>query len=246
MDHGDFNKTWARAQRHTAAPRRSFQYERIVGRQGEARKWGNLGHPRGAMGTMNPGHGPPVTHAAAIALRASVGFRIVRDVIVIFSLRPMSPGRRPRMTQDPRLATRDDLQAVEAVVRAAYGHYVARLGRKPGPMLDDYGALIERGLVHVLDHDGRVQGVLVLIPEARDMLLDNVAVVPEARGLGLGRGMLAFAERAAIALGYRSIRLYTNEAMTENISLYSRVGYVETHRAEEKGLRRVYMSKPLA
>jgi ribosomal protein S18 acetylase RimI-like enzyme len=106
--------------------------------------------------------------------------------------------------------------------------------------------LIERGLVHVLDHDGRVQGVLVLIPEARDMLLDNVAVVPEARGLGVGRRLLAFAERVAIASGYRSIRLYTNEAMIENISLYSRIGYVETHRAEEKGPRRVYMSKPLA
>ncbi len=33
--------------------------------------------------------------------------------------------------------------------------------------------------------------------------------------------------------------------MTENISLYSRIGYEETHRAEEKGLRRVYMVKAL-
>ena len=33
--------------------------------------------------------------------------------------------------------------------------------------------------------------------------------------------------------------------MTENIALYSRIGYAETHRIEEKGLRRVYMAKPL-
>ena len=33
--------------------------------------------------------------------------------------------------------------------------------------------------------------------------------------------------------------------MTENIALYSRIGYVETHRAEEKKLRRVYMAKRL-
>jgi ribosomal protein S18 acetylase RimI-like enzyme len=77
------------------------------------------------------------------------------------------------------------------------------------------------------------------------MLLDNVAVSPDAQGLGLGRKMLEFAERAAVAAGYRSIKLYTNEAMTENIGLYSRIGYVETHRAEENGLRRIYMSKPL-
>lgn len=112
-------------------------------------------------------------------------------------------------------------------------------------MLDDYAALIAKGNVHVIEHNGMVKGVLVLIREERHMLLDNVAVSPDAQGLGLGRRMLEFAERAAMASGYRSIRLYTNEAMTENIRLYSRIGYVETHRAEEKGLRRVYMAKPL-
>ena len=55
--------------------------------------------------------------------------------------------------------------------------------------------------------------------------------------------MLQFAEAAAADAGYRRIRLYTNEAMTENIELYTRIGYSETHRVEEKGLRRVYMTK---
>jgi hypothetical protein len=31
--------------------------------------------------------------------------------------------------------------------------------------------------------------------------------------------------------------LYTNEAMTENIEYYSSIGYSETHRVEEKGLK---------
>jgi ribosomal protein S18 acetylase RimI-like enzyme len=120
------------------------------------------------------------------------------------------------------------------------------MGRQPGPMLDDYGALIEDGRVHVVECDGIVQGILVLIPQDDSMLLDNIAVVPAARGLGLGRLMLDFAEHAAIAAGYRAIKLCTNEAMTENIALYSRKGYIETHRVEEKGLRRVYMVKQLA
>ena len=58
--------------------------------------------------------------------------------------------------------------------------------------------------------------------------------------------MLEYAEQASRDEGYRSIKLYTNEAMTENISLYSRNGYSETHRAEEKGLKRVYMVKGLS
>ena len=150
------------------------------------------------------------------------------------------------MHQDLRQATPADLEAVEAVVQAAYSHYVARIGRQPGPMLDDYDALIAAGHVHVMEHEGAVAGVLVLIPEGDTMLLDNVAVSPKAQGLGLGRRMLAFAEATAKASGYDSIRLYTNEAMTENLRLYARIGYAETHRAEEKGLRRVYMAKPLA
>jgi ribosomal protein S18 acetylase RimI-like enzyme len=112
-------------------------------------------------------------------------------------------------------------------------------------MLDDYEALIEQGRAYVAERDGVVQGVLVLIPQDDAMLLDNVAVSPRAQGAGLGRMMLEYAERAAVEAGYKRIRLYTNEAMTENIALYARIGYVETHRVEEKGFRRVYMVKRL-
>jgi hypothetical protein len=35
------------------------------------------------------------------------------------------------------------------------------------------------------------------------------------------------------------------QAMTENIAFYERLGFVETHRAEEKGFKRVYMTKSL-
>jgi hypothetical protein len=33
--------------------------------------------------------------------------------------------------------------------------------------------------------------------------------------------------------------------MTENVALYGRLGFVETHRREEQGFRRVYMAKLL-
>ncbi len=112
-------------------------------------------------------------------------------------------------------------------------------------MLENYGRLIANGHVHVLDKHGLVQGLIVLIPDKDAMLLDNIAVIPDAQGSGLGRRMLEFAESAAKDAGFHAINLYTNEAMTENIQLYARIGYTETHRAEENGLRRVYMVKPL-
>lgn len=144
-----------------------------------------------------------------------------------------------------RLAEMQDLTAIEALVRVAYAPYLPRIGREPAPMQDDYAARIGKGQVHVLEADGRVQGVLVLIPERDAMLLDNVAVRPEAQGRGFGRMLLEFAEDAARVAGFGAIRLYTNAAMAENIALYLRIGYRETHRGEEKGLRRVYMRKPL-
>jgi ribosomal protein S18 acetylase RimI-like enzyme len=78
------------------------------------------------------------------------------------------------------------------------------------------------------------------------MLLANVAVAPSVKGTGIGRALLAYAEQSAKAAGYRTIRLYTHKSMVENIALYSRIGYTETHRAVQNGLKRVFMVKNLA
>ncbi|KAF7596031.1 hypothetical protein BBP40_003811 [Aspergillus hancockii] len=102
-------------------------------------------------------------------------------------------------------------------------------------MLDDYGALIEDGRIRVLDHGGHIKGILAFIPQEDTMLLDNVAVASSARGTGLGCRLIHPAEQSAREAGYRTIRLYTNEAMVENVAMYLRLGYFETHRVEEKG-----------
>lgn len=145
-----------------------------------------------------------------------------------------------------RPAAADDQAAIEAIVEAAYSGYVARNGLVPGPMRDDYGALIETGRVHVLSQDSTVVGLLVLVPEGATMLLDNVAVHPRVKGRGFGGLLLRFAERRAREQGCIAIRLYTQQIMTENIALYGRLGYAETHRAVENGLPRVFMRKSLA
>ena len=144
-----------------------------------------------------------------------------------------------------RLARPEDRRRVEAIVQAAYGKYVSRMGREPMPMRDDYAALIDEQCIHVLDDDGDIKGLVVLIREPDTLLLHNVAVAPDAQGSGLGRLLLMFAERTAREAGFASIRLYTNEVMTENIALYTRIGYVETNRGDEKQFRRVYFTKAL-
>ena len=91
------------------------------------------------------------------------------------------------MDDELRLAVPEDVSEVAALVDRAYTGYIVRIGRKPAPMLDDYAVLIADGLVRVLCRDGRICGVLVLIENDDHLLLDNVAVAPEAQGLGIGR-----------------------------------------------------------
>lgn len=142
-----------------------------------------------------------------------------------------------------RLATAGDLAVVDEVVNSAYAHYIARIGRKPGPMLDDHAARIEAGQTHLLERDGAMLGLIVLIPQPDALLVENVAVSPAAQGLGLGRRLMDFAETRACAAGLPRLRLYTHVAMVENQAIYARLGYAETRRVIEAGLHRIYMEK---
>jgi GNAT superfamily N-acetyltransferase len=145
-----------------------------------------------------------------------------------------------------RRAQPEDRAAVERIVRDAYGIYIERIGKPPGPMLDDYAALIADGAVSALDEpDGTIAGIIVLLPQPDHLLLDNIAVRPDRQGQGLGRQLVAFAEAEARRLGHAELRLYTHQRMTEKIALYTRLGFVETGRGREAGYDRVFMTKRL-
>jgi ribosomal protein S18 acetylase RimI-like enzyme len=145
----------------------------------------------------------------------------------------------------PRPARSDEANALRQLVTDAYAQYIARMGKPPGPMLDDYARRIADGQAWVLDVDGAMAGLVVLEEDGDTLLLDNVAVSPAAQGKGYGRILIAFAEEEARRLGYAELRLYTNVLMTENIALYERLGFRQTGRISEKGFERVYMAKTL-
>jgi ribosomal protein S18 acetylase RimI-like enzyme len=120
------------------------------------------------------------------------------------------------------------------------------MDREPAPLRADYATLIAGGVVYTLAADGGIRGVLVMMPRAGDLFVENVAVDPAFQGRGLGRQLLAFAERAARAARLGAIRLYTNEVMTENLEFYGRLGFVEEARRMEDGYSRVFLRKGLA
>jgi GNAT superfamily N-acetyltransferase len=150
------------------------------------------------------------------------------------------------MTAEIRQARADEAEAIAALVAEAYRGYIPRIGRPPGPMLDDYAQRIAAGQAWVLQDADGLAGALVLEPRADMFLLDNVAVRPDRQGRGYGRRLIGFAEDTARRSGWKEIRLYTHVLMTENIALYERSGYVAVARVQEKGFDRVYMVKSLA
>jgi GNAT superfamily N-acetyltransferase len=112
-------------------------------------------------------------------------------------------------------------------------------------MDDDYAARVRDGRAVVAELDGRIAGLLVLVPHDDHLLVENVAVEPAHQGEGIGRALMAYAEERAAELGLGELRLYTHVKMTENRALYARLGYSEVDRRVDSGFERVFMSKKL-
>jgi ribosomal protein S18 acetylase RimI-like enzyme len=144
-----------------------------------------------------------------------------------------------------RPATDADVPRLTELARAAYGHYVDRLGGPPRPMTDDYTDVVRGHQVTVAERSGRILGLIVLGVGDEGFVIDNVAVDPRDQGSGVGRALLEHAEAAARRAGFDSIYLYTHEKMTENLALYSRIGYVEYDRRLHGEACLVYLRKEL-
>jgi ribosomal protein S18 acetylase RimI-like enzyme len=148
-----------------------------------------------------------------------------------------------------RAALNSDVDAVRELVRLAFLPYVPRLGVEPMPMGVDYRVPVAEGRCWVDEHDDQIDVQIVGMVQCADsstyLEVETLAVAPDMRGRGVGSRLLGFAEERARALGLAEVRLYTNEAMTENLEFYPRRGYQEVGRETQHGFRRVLFAKSL-
>ncbi len=144
-----------------------------------------------------------------------------------------------------RIGTKDDVPAIRALVRAAYARWVPIIGREPRPMLADYERSVGLHRFDLLERDSRLVALIETEPREDHYWIENVAVLPEMQGQGLGRLLLAHAEGLARAAHHTEIRLLTNGLMASNRALYRSVGYVETLEEPFMDSTAVYLSKKL-
>jgi ribosomal protein S18 acetylase RimI-like enzyme len=144
---------------------------------------------------------------------------------------------------DLRPATPEDAGRIGALVRAAYARWVPVIGREPRPMTADYDAAVRAHEIDLLCAGNDLLAVLELIIQPDHLWIENIAVAPDQQGQGLGRRLLAHAERKAAALGLAELRLLTNGDFAANIALYRSVGFSIDRTEPFLNGTTVYMSR---
>jgi ribosomal protein S18 acetylase RimI-like enzyme len=151
----------------------------------------------------------------------------------------------PHPAAEIRSAIPQDADMIREVVRAAYAKWVPLIGREPLPMKADYQRAVREHPIAILHVGGKMVGLIEMILQPDHLWIENVAVMPENQGRGMGRQLLAHADRIAAEAGRAEIRLLTNAAFEANIALYKRVGYAIERQEPFMGGVAVFMSKTL-
>lgn len=148
-----------------------------------------------------------------------------------------------------RRADEDDAGPLAQCIDQAYSVCRSRISDLP-PVSEGLAQEIHDNLVWVAvlagGPDGRpednIVGGMVLVLQDDHLLLANVAVRPDAAGMGLGRAFLDRAESETKQRGLAKLRLSTHCEMPENVRLYQHLGWHETGRSGNK----VMMEKSLS
>lgn len=143
-----------------------------------------------------------------------------------------------------RAATPADLPFVENCARAAYAPYVARIGREPAPMVADFEGHLADGELTIIEKEKTV-GYSVHRIDSGALFIENIAIMPDSQGGGIGRAVFELLETEAREAGASQLRLYTNVKMTEALAFYQRLGFSITDRRIEDGFHRIYLAKGL-
>jgi len=119
------------------------------------------------------------------------------------------------------------------------------MGREPAPMVQDFAEAQSLKRLWVAEQGNKIAGYVVAYQNDTSFHLENVAVHPSFAGKGIGKTLIQFIENRAQKTGSKTVDLYTNIHMTENLTLYPRLGYREIDRRTENGFQRVYFEKQL-
>lgn len=139
-----------------------------------------------------------------------------------------------------RTAAEHDAVPLKECIDDAYAPYRKRIRDLP-PVSEGIADDIKSNLVWVAELDHRVVGGLILVLRDEYAILANIAVDPDRKGMGIGRGLIEHAEAHCRRLKKVELRLSTHIDMPENLRLYEHLGWEQNERSGNK----VHMTKLL-
>ncbi len=129
-----------------------------------------------------------------------------------------------------------EIEAVAALARETWEtHYTPIIGAdQVRYMLDTFQSpaaireQIGKGYEYYRVCEGAAcAGYFALVPHPQDgrMMLSKIYILAELQGRGLGRAVLAFAERRCAETGHHTLWLTVNKRNTRSIGFYARMGF---------------------
>jgi GNAT superfamily N-acetyltransferase len=134
-----------------------------------------------------------------------------------------------------RPARPEEGAALADLLRDSFTRYARALGREVTPTA--YARLAEahrNGDVHVAEEVGTLAGLAALMRHGDVLEVDLLCVHPDHQKRGIGRALLAEAERIARAGGFVRLELHTAAMFGHLLRLYASAGYAETNRAPRR------------
>ena len=131
-----------------------------------------------------------------------------------------------------RRAVADEAPAIAAVLHNAFLEYEALY--TPGglaattPTSDQIRQRWDEGPVWVALQDDIIIGTVAAVSRGATLYVRSMAVLPTARGLGIGKLLMQHLEQFAVAGGHRRLLLSTTPFLTGAIRLYEQLGFQRT------------------
>jgi putative acetyltransferase len=128
-----------------------------------------------------------------------------------------------------RLAEAADVAAIEAVLAAAFADYqfayTPEAFAATTPTAAQIQSRLDEGPVWVAVQENTMLGTVSAVPHGQGLYIRSMAVLPMARGQGIGVLLLQHLEDFALAQGYSYLFLSTTPFLTRAIRLYEQIGF---------------------
>ncbi len=151
----------------------------------------------------------------------------------------MATGRGPTSEEFAfRLARVEDAPAVVSVIHRAFAQYDGELAPPSGAMGETPATVTARlgdeRCVVALDGTSLIGCVFYEVRD-KEVYFSRLAVLPDYRGRGLARRLIAEVEAAARAARIAAVTLGVRIALTDNIAFFAALGYREISRHAHSG-----------